>query len=202
MSSQTDFETFHDIIRKKESDPENPFIRTGVRPEPGERGSTAYGPLQTTRGRVGTMLTQLSDVLTKEEVSALTLLRSKQKLASKYGGSDRYKYEDPKGPDFKSKEFLDMYDYGGSLGITDTGVQSAIASAQKKELLRHFEKHGEDVGKAAAAWHGGDSWETSKNSPNAAKAVTMEYAVDAVERKKKKKMSGGGIVDTYGRRLI
>ena len=150
MSEKTDFETFHDIIRKKESDPENPFIRTGVRPEPGERGSTAYGPLQTTRGRVGTMLTQLSDVLTKEEVSALTLLRSKQKLASKYGGSDRYKYEDPKGPDFKSKEFLDMYDYGGNLGIT--------------------------------------------------KAVTMEYAVDAVKRKKK--MSGGGIVDTYGRRLI
>lgn len=195
---QVDFETFYRIIREKESDPNTPFIRTRFKPK---KGSTAYGPLQTTGQRVDTMLSALSGDLTEEESSALMLLRDRQKLSAKYGGSDRSKYEDPKKKNFKSKEFLDMYDYGGNLGISDPEIHSLIESAQKKELLRHYKNHGMDFRSAAAAWHGGDNWESAKDSPK--KKRTAAYGQDAVRRLRKiRGMSTGGIVDVHGRRLI
>ena len=195
---QVGFETFYRIIREKESDPNTPFIRTRFKPK---LGSTAYGPLQTTGQRVDTMLSKLSDDLTERETEALKLLRDRQKLAAKYGGSDRQKYEDPTKSNFKSKEFLDMYDYGGNLGITDPEIHYLIESAQKKELLRHYKNHGRDFQAAAAAWHGGDNWEDAKDSEK--KRRTASYGQDAVSRLRKVRgMATGGIVDTHGRRLI
>ena len=196
---EEDFQEFYEIIRKKESDPNTPFIRTKY--IPGE-GSTAYGPLQTTGPRVDTMLNVLRGSLTEEELSALNLLRDRQKMAAQYGGSDRAKYEDSDNSNYKSKEFLDMYDYGGNLGIDDPLVLSAIESAQRKELRRHYVNHGRNFSDAAAAWHGGDNWKSSPDS--AKKRRTAAYGEDALARlaKRKKKMSAGGIVDIHGRRLI
>ena len=196
---EKDFQEFYEIIRAKESDPNTPFIRTKVIPE---EGSTAYGPLQTTGPRVETMLNALRGSLTEGELSALSLLRDRQKLAARYGGSDRPTYEDPSSPDYKSKEFLDMYDYGGNLGIDDPDVLAQIESAQKKELRRHYANHSNDFAAAAAAWHGGDNWKAGK--PSEKKERTAAYGEDALVRlsNRRKKMSAGGIVDTYGRRLI
>ena len=181
---ETDFNTFYEVIREKESDKRNPFIRTRYKPK---GGSTAYGPLQTTGQRVDTMLKTLKNVLSDEEKSALSLLRERQKLAAKYGGSDRAKYEDPDSAEFKTKEFLDRYDYGGDLGIDDPVTQSLIESAQVKELRRHFDKYKGDVISAAAAWRGGDNWRSSSDLGR--KEKTRSYAEDAFSKFKERKMA-------------
>jgi hypothetical protein len=194
---EDEFETFYQIIREKESDPNTPFIRTRFKPK---GGSTAYGPLQTTGQRVDTMISALGDSLTSDELSALSLLRDRQRLAAFYGGDDRKKYEDPDSPNYKPKEFLDMMDYGGNLGITDSDTQRLIESAQKKELLRHYKNHGGDFARAAAAWHGGDNWESGKDTPK--KRRTANYGRDAVRRLKKRREALRLSSDSDGRKFF
>ena len=156
----TDFNTFRDVIRGIETPPDNPFIRTGVR---SDAGSAAYGPYQTVRSRNIDILNNKDLDLTDEERRALELVIDRQGLALKYGGNDRGKYEDPNSPEYKSKEFLDRYDYGGDLEITDPSILSAYQSAQEKELQRHFNSYGGDLLEAAYAWHGGDAWRDGSN---------------------------------------
>jgi hypothetical protein len=142
----------------------DPWIRTSVY----DSGSTAYGPYQVTKGLNDTYLRNSRDLFTEEEAAALQQLVERQALAAKVGGSKDRKKAAASGK--FSKEQLDAYDYGGSLGIPDK-ARPHIESAQKKMLLDVYKRNGGDFHAAALEWHGGRNHGNRKPHTNYADQV-------------------------------
>jgi len=172
--------THYDVIKKIEvGDREQPFIRTTVAPtKPKERGSTAYGPLQITSGLLGGYLKTRLKLFTNNEAQAMRLLRERQEIAIKVGGKfDRPKFE--KGGAQRAwadsqaeamgyettKDFLDAFDYGGNYGLHTDKTFMKLYDNFSKKMLNDVLKLAKGIGvDAAAIWHGGPDWKTSKHA--------------------------------------
>lgn len=172
--------THYDVIKKIEvGDKEQPFIRTTLAPtKPNKPGSTAYGPLQITSGLLGGYLKTRLKLFTNDEAQAMRLLRERQVIAIKIGGQfDRPKFE--KGGAQRAwaeaqaeamgyetpKDFLDAFDYGGNYGLHTDKTFIKLYDNFSKKMLNDVLKLSKGIGvDAAAIWHGGPDWKTSKHA--------------------------------------
>lgn len=183
-SLSPDEKTFRDSIIKIETGGvDNPFIRTTVKPKDGQSGSSAYGPAQITRGLLVDYLANKRKMFTPQEVDMLLDLTDRQKVSLIIGGRDRqayskggsnaaygsfmasaYGYEDV-------EEFLDDFDYGGTLGLgEDPQFKLHYENIARKMLKQTLKDAGGDAKEAASVWHGGANWKTASS-----KADTKRY---------------------------
>lgn len=160
----------------------NRFIRTKVRPNDNERGSSAYGPYQITHGLLEGTLEESPDLFNDVERRAVQELMQRQELALAIGGRDRLQYEKgglkhglanrwAKQYGYESTDkFLDAFDYGGDMGLSDDGdFQTLYEGVARKLLNKHLKDAGGDELEAASVWHGGPNW-SRKN-----KSTTSQY---------------------------
>ncbi|MFG1501701.1 hypothetical protein ABMA70_15955 [Halobacteriovorax sp. XZX-3] len=158
---------------------DNRFIRTKVKPNGTAAGSSAYGTYQITHGLLSGYLDKGVVSLTEQERAAAEELLRRQEIALTIGGRDRAKYQ--KGGIYQSQgvrwakaygfenvdEFLDAFDYGGTLGLDDDAeFQTLYESFARKMLNKHLDEAGGNPFKAARIWHGG---------PKGAGATTDNY---------------------------
>lgn len=155
----------------------NRYIRTKVRPESNAKGSSAYGPYQITHGLLEGTLEQSPDLFDPVEQRAVQELMERQEVSLAIGGRDRKRYEKgglkhglanrwAKQYGFESTdEFLDAFDYGGDLGLSDDGdFQTLYEGISRKLLNKHLKDAGGDEVEAAAVWHGGNDWKKKHKS--------------------------------------
>lgn len=189
-SLNEDERIFRDKIVKIESGGlAQPYARTGIRPEGGQSGSSAYGPAQITKGLIVNYLTKRGKLFEDSEVEAMLNLMDRQKVALKIGGRDRESYE--KGgsnaayADFMAEqygydtveEFLDAFDYSGDLGLSkDNQFKLQYENFSRKMLKDTLKEAKGDQLLAASVWHGGENWKTA-----ASKGDTKRYR-DKFER--------------------
>lgn len=161
---------------------DNRHIRTKVRPNGSEKGSSAYGPYQITHGLLEGTLEESPNLFNEVEQRAVQELMERQELALAIGGRDRGLYEKgglkhglanrwAKQYGFESTDkFLDAFDYGGDLGLSDDGdFQTLYEGFARKLLNKHLKDAGGDDVEAASVWHGGPNWKTKH------KASTNQY---------------------------
>lgn len=147
---------------------QNRSVRTQVRPKGGNAGSSAYGTYQITHGLLSGYLEQgIVSFSEQERVAAEELLR-RQEISLAIGGRDRTKYESGGAKHGQAvawaqsygyetvTQFLDDFDYGGSLGLgNDAQFQVLYESFARRMLNKHLRDAGDDPFKAARMWHGG-----------------------------------------------
>lgn len=149
---------------------DNRFVRTGVKPQPGQPGSSAYGTYQITRGLLrGTLEQELVNFTPAEREAAQELIE-RQEIALTIGGVDRKTYQKG-GPKYglalrwarqygyeDVESFLTDFDYKGTLGLADDGdFQVLYESFARKMLNKTLEQAGGDELLAAGIWHGGEN---------------------------------------------
>lgn len=168
-----------DIAEIETGNLQNRFIRTQVKGS----ASSAYGTYQITRGLLRGTLQNNPDVFTEAEQRAAQALIERQSVALAVGGSDRAAYE-PGGRKHAMalrwaqqygydnvKTFLDDFDYGGTLGLSNNGQFQVMYENIGRKLLQQHLKDADGNGQqAAAVWHGGPKW---KNSTH--KGTTQQY---------------------------
>lgn len=150
----------------------NPYIRTKA----AGTGSSAYGPVQITKGLLESMLNKKPDLFTDAERAAMQDLVTRQKIALAVGGSDRAKYATggvkmAQGAAWAKKygfadveSFLNAFDYGGDFGLsTDSQFQLHYESVAEKLLVTQLEETGGDELEAASRWHGGRGWQNASS---------------------------------------
>lgn len=151
---------------------ENPFIRTKAV----GTGSSAYGPVQITKGLLEATLSKKPEMFTDSERSAMEDLVLRQKVALAVGGSDRAKYarggaKMVQGAAWAAKfgfadvdSFLNAFDYGGDFGLgNDVQFQLLYESVADKLLVAQLDEAGGDELEAASRWHGGTGWKTASS---------------------------------------
>ena len=147
---------------------QNRSVRTMVRPNGSNKGSSAYGTYQITHGLLSGYLEGGVIPFSEQEQKAAEELLRRQEIALTIGGRDRSKYEASgrlhgqaqawaKSYGYETvKEFLDDFDYGGTLGLgNDAEFQVLYESFARKMLNKHLKDAGNDPFKAARIWHGG-----------------------------------------------
>jgi hypothetical protein len=184
QSLNTKQSEFAELIAEVETGSQpNRSIRTKVKPTGGNAGSSAYGTYQITHGLLSGWVEQ-GKFSGQEQAAAQELLR-RQEISLAIGGRDRVKYEAGGAKHAQGKawataygyetveEFLDDFDYGGTLGLgNDAQFQVLYESFARKMLNQHLRDANGDVLKAAAVWHGG---------PKGAGKTTKQY-VEKVRR--------------------
>ena len=171
---------------------EDRFVRTQVKPQSGGAGSSAYGPYQITHGLLEGTVEQSPQMFGPEELQAAQELMERQEIALAVGGRDRNKYQKggakhgmanrwAKQYGYETVEdFLNAFDYGGDLGLSDDGdFQVLYESFARKMLTQNLKDAGGDELEAASRWHGGSNWNKGKH-----KGTTEQY------RKKYQKLAG------------
>ncbi len=148
----------------------NPHIRTRVFGS----GSSAYGKYQLTRTLALDYLNRYPSLFTDEHREALSEVAERQHVALKVGGSDRIKFITDQfyirlartwssryGFE-KPEEFLDAFDYGGSLGIKKNSKLLKHYYSAVEVILQHTltVRARDQPHKAAAIWYGGDKFNT------------------------------------------
>ena len=148
----------------------NAFVRTSV--VEGE-GSSAYGTYQITADLVSRHKGDTR--FTEEERAAMERLLERQNVALQVGGKDRARYS-AGGSDYAAtlrlskqygydspEEFLDDFDYGGTLGLADNAdFRVAYENIGRKLLNATLKAAGGNLIEAATLWHGGADWKKSK----------------------------------------
>jgi len=156
---------------------DNRFIRTKVRPDGKGKGSSAYGPYQITHGLLEGTMEVSPDLFDPVEQRAVQELMERQEVSLAIGGRDRKRYEKgglkrglanrwAKQYGFESTaDFLDAFDYGGDLGLSDDGdFQTLYEGIGRKLLNKHLKDAGGDEVEAAGVWHGGPNWRKKNKS--------------------------------------
>tara|TARA_R110000772_G_scaffold145332_2_gene255168 strand:- start:247 stop:1071 length:825 start_codon:yes stop_codon:yes gene_type:complete len=153
------------------------FIRTQVNGS----GSSAYGPVQITRGLISGYLKNKAQLFTEAEIGAMNELAERQRISLKIGGSDRpdyaqggsdnaqarvwakrYGYDDVEG-------FLNAFDYGGDFGLADDAeFAQSYEGFSRKMLQDHLKGAKGDEVLAAQRWHGGMDFATAKSKKGTA----------------------------------
>lgn len=147
---------------------QNRSVRTQVKPNGGGAGSSAYGTYQITHGLLSGYLEQGVVSFSEQERLAAEELLRRQEISLAIGGRDRSKYESGGAKHGQAvswaqsygyetvTEFLDDFDYGGSLGLgNDAQFQVLYESFARRMLNRHLKDANGDPFKAARQWHGG-----------------------------------------------
>jgi hypothetical protein len=175
-SLSKDERVFRDsIVQVETGGVDNAYIRTTVKPKKGEAGSSAYGPAQITRGLLVTYLANRRKLFKPSEIDMLLDLTDRQKVSLIIGGTDRKAYSrggsnaaygafmaDAYGYD-DVEEFLDDFDYGGTLGLgVDANFKVQYENVARKMLKQTLKDAGGDQLEAASVWHGGTNWRKSK----------------------------------------
>lgn len=180
-----DQRVFRDKIVKIESGGlSQPYARTGIAPKKrkvGDKprtgdGSSAYGPAQITRGLMVNYLANKGKMFTDSEVQAMLEMVDRQKVSLIIGGNDRADYSaggthaaygefmaDAYGYE-TTEEFLDAFDYGGDLGLSeDRKFKLQYENFSRKMLKDTLKEAKGDQLLAASVWHGGSKWKTAKS---------------------------------------
>lgn len=144
----------------------NRSIRTKARPTGTNAGSSAYGTYQITHGLLSGYVEM--GIFSAQETAAAQELLRRQEISLAIGGRDRKKYEEggrlhAQGRQWAASygydsvtEFLDDFDYGGTLGLSGDGTfQVLYESFARKMLNKHLSDANGDILKAARVWHGG-----------------------------------------------
>lgn len=163
------------------------FIRTGVRPKEGQAGSSAYGPVQITRGLIGGYLQNKRSLFNEKDIAAMNELAERQRIGLKIGGSDIPRFSKGGSDHAQAKvwakrygydtvdEFLTAFDYGGDYGLAgDADFELQYESFSRKMLADHLKGAKGDEVEAASRWHGGMDWSTAK-SKGGTKAYRKKY---------------------------
>lgn len=150
----------------------NPYIRTKAV----GTGSSAYGPVQITKGLLESTLKNQPNMFSEAERAAMEDLVLRQKVALAVGGSDRAKYaaggvKMAQGAAWAKKfgfadvtSFLNAFDYGGDYGLsTNTEFQLHYESVAEKMLVAQLDEAGGDELEAASRWHGGKGWRNASS---------------------------------------
>jgi hypothetical protein len=173
---------FYNRITTIEQDPNTPWIRTNVTPDPGEAGSSAYGPVQITRGLITGYLKNKSKLFSVSDREAMTELAERQRIALKVGGSVDIPRHQKGGSEHAQArvwakrfgfetvdEFLTAFDYGGDYGLADDDdFALAYESFSRKMLQDHLKGAKGDEVLAAQRWHGGMDFATAKSKKGTA----------------------------------
>ena len=151
----------------------NPFIRTKAVGS----GSSAYGTYQITKGLLSSVLSN-GKLLDEEEAEAMQDLVERQKVALKVGGSDLNNYKEggklaAQGRKYASQfgyddvnTFLEDFDYGGTLGLSDNeNFKMLYEQVAHKLLAQTLNETNGDEAEAAARWHGGNGWAKASSRP-------------------------------------
>lgn len=151
---------------------ENPFIRTKA----AGTGSSAFGPVQITKGLLESTLQGQPQLFSETERAAMEDLVLRQKVALAVGGSDRSRYAPggvkmAQGAAWAKKfgfadvqSFLNAFDYGGDFGLgQNSDFQLHYESVAEKLLLAQLEETGGDELEAASRWHGGKGWKNASS---------------------------------------
>lgn len=175
--------TFRDkIVEVETGGLSNKYARTSIKPKDGEKGSSAYGPAQITKGLLVEFLTKRGKMFTDDEVKAMLELVDRQKVSLKIGGRDRADYEEggthaaygahmaeQYGYD-TVEEFLEAFDYAGDLGLSkDTKFKLQYENFSRKMLKATLKDAKGDQLLAASVWHGGEKWKTSSSKGDTAR---------------------------------
>ena len=159
------------------------FIRTQVNGS----GSSAYGPVQITRGLIAGYLKNKPKLFSDKDKEAMNELAERQRIALKVGGSDLPKYSRG-GSEYAqarvwskrygyetTEDFLAAFDYGGDYGLADNEEFAlSYASFSRKMLQDHLKGAKGDEVLAAQRWHGGMDFATAK-SKKGTKAYKKKY---------------------------
>jgi hypothetical protein len=159
------------------------FIRTQVNGS----GSSAYGPMQITRGLTKGYLATKSALFTESELSAMNEMAERQRISLKIGGVDLPRYQKGGSEHAQAKvwaarygfdsvdEFLKAFDYGGDLGLAGNAeFELSYEKFARKMLNDHLKGAGGDDLEAASRWHGGLNWSKAK-SKKGTKAYRKKY---------------------------
>ncbi len=169
-----------DLIAKLETGGEKQkFIRTRIGPQKEtDDSSTAYGPVQITKGLLQRVLKDTPKRFTTAEKEAMNLLIERQTIALKIGGQfDRPIFEG-EGSDRgfaemqaellgfeNADEFLDAFDYGGNLGLHDNVLFKMHYENFARKMLNDILKQAKEDGPVAAGvWHGGPDWPKKRHA--------------------------------------
>ncbi len=138
-------------------DQKTPFIRTRFAPP---EGSSAYGPLQITKGLMVNAMDQL-DLTEKEEDYVDRFIEQADKFL-KFG----------KEPD--KEGYRERYDYGGEGDLTSLEDRRLYRSVGKKLLNLVWDQSGGDSDKFIKAWRygPGSEKEVARDDPDYYKAFT------------------------------
>jgi hypothetical protein len=118
----------------------DPFIRTKYAPE---QGSTAYGPVQLTRGLAKGYLDTQSDMFDEDEKQYLQRFVQQGDLFARYGKEPSKAGYDPR------------YDYGGT-GILNTDEDKEMYKQVTEKMLREiYDRHDGDIEKTWQEWRFG-----------------------------------------------
>jgi len=127
----------------------NPFIRTEASETP--RGSSAYGPLQITKGMMETTSKKVD--LTSEERDYVNRFLEQGRKFLKYGNNEGM------------KGYEERYDYGGS-GDLDSPEDRALYESVAKKLIRYYiDEHGDPVN-VASKWKYGPNTDVLITDPD------------------------------------
>ena len=153
------------------------FIRTQVKGS----SSSAYGPVQITRGLITGYLKNKSKLFSVPDREAMTELAERQRIALKVGGSDIPKHQKGGSEHAQARvwakrygyetvdEFLTAFDYGGDYGLAeDDDFALAYESFSRKMLQDHLKGAKGDEVLAAQRWHGGMDFATAKSKKGTA----------------------------------
>ena len=159
------------------------FIRTGLTGS----GSSAYGPVQITRGLISGYLKNKPTLFSTKDVAAMHELAERQRIGLKIGGSDLPRYSKGGSDHAQAKvwakrygyetvdEFLTAFDYGGDYGLAgDADFELQYESFSRKMLADHLKGAKGDEVLAAQRWHGGLDFATAKSKGNT-KAYKKKY---------------------------
>jgi len=175
---------FHNRITTIETgNLEDTFIRTQVNGS----GSSAYGPVQITRGLIAGYLKNKPKLFNEAELGAMNELAERQRISLKIGGSDLPRYQRGGSEHAQAKvwaarynyddvaTFLEAFDYGGDFGLAgDAQFELDYESFSRKMLQDTLKRAGNDEIEAASRWHGGMDWATAK-SKKGTKAYRKKY---------------------------
>lgn len=175
---------FHERITSIETGKlEETFIRTQVNGS----GSSAYGPVQITRGLVMGYMKNKSKLFTVPEREAMLEMAERQRISLKIGGSDITKHQRGGSEHAQARvwakrygyetvdEFLTAFDYGGDFGLADDEDFALKYESFSRKMLQDTLKGAKgDEMEAASRWHGGMAWSTAK-SKKGTKAYREKY---------------------------
>jgi len=128
----------------------DPFIRTMYRDAPG--GSSAYGPVQITKGLAEGFKRNHADLFDADEIAYLDRFIEQGKKFLKYGNQKNLPTD------------LRKYDYGGEGDLTSPEDKEMYQRVATKMINYYWEKYGGDAEKVGNAWRYGEaSSQTMRN---------------------------------------
>lgn len=117
----------------------DPWIRTRARPE---GGSSAYGPVQLTKGFVNDFTSRRTGEFTPQQLATASNLSGQADKFLQYGGESELEGYEPK------------WDYGGSGSLTTDVDKSGYKDLAKQLIRMQWQASGNDATKFLQLWRG------------------------------------------------